>query len=70
MPVFDAGSDGEQYYIASAFIEGHTLADVIEEERPDFHRAATIVRSLAEAVAFTPDGERVASAGADGTVRL
>jgi hypothetical protein len=27
VPVHEAGHDGEQYYIASAFIEGHTLPD-------------------------------------------
>ncbi len=50
VPVYDAGIAGDQYYIASAYIRGRTLEDVIEEDRPGFDRAAEIVRSLAEAL--------------------
>ncbi|HUT93001.1 MAG TPA: protein kinase [Thermoguttaceae bacterium] len=52
VPVYDAGVDGERYYIASAYIEGRTLEDVIAEERPDFRRAAEIVRNLAGALDY------------------
>ena len=52
VPVYDAGSDGEHYYIASAYIEGQTLEAVIREQRPDFRRAAPIVRALAEALDY------------------
>ncbi len=52
LPVYDAGTDGEHYYIASAYIEGSTLERVIEQERPDFRRAAQIVRDLAGALDY------------------
>ncbi|OHB72177.1 MAG: hypothetical protein A2V70_14640 [Planctomycetes bacterium RBG_13_63_9] len=52
VPVYDAGRDGEHYYIASAYIEGHTLEEMIDHERPDFRRAAEIVRDLAEALDY------------------
>jgi tRNA A-37 threonylcarbamoyl transferase component Bud32 len=52
VPVFDAGSDGEHYYIASAYIEGRTLEDVIDHRRPDFRQTAEIVRHLAEALDY------------------
>src|SRR5262245_18904115 len=32
VPVFDAGKDGDTYYIASAFIDGRTLDEAIEEK--------------------------------------
>jgi serine/threonine protein kinase len=31
VPIYDAGQDGPHYYIASAFIEGRTLADASAE---------------------------------------
>jgi hypothetical protein len=52
VPVYDAGSDGDRLYIASAFIEGQTLAQVIAEKQPEFRRSAEIVRSLAEALDY------------------
>jgi len=52
IPIYDAGADGDAYYIASAFIEGRTLADALEERRADFRRAAEIVRPLAEALDY------------------
>jgi WD40 repeat protein len=52
VPVFDAGQDGDRYYIASAFIDGKPLSDMIEEKGTDFQRAAQIVRELAEALAY------------------
>ncbi len=50
VPVYDAGSDGTHHYIASAFIEGQTLAQAVERGPFDCHRAAEVVRDLAEAL--------------------
>jgi WD40 repeat protein/tRNA A-37 threonylcarbamoyl transferase component Bud32 len=52
VPVFDAGTDGDRYYIASAYIDGRTLEELIERDRPDFRRAAQIVRDLAGALDY------------------
>ena len=54
IPVFEAGQDGKNYYIASAFIEGNSLAGAIvaEEKGLDIRRAVRIVWALAEAVAY------------------
>ena len=52
VPVFDAGKDGDRYYIASAFIDGKSLADTIPEGGTDFRRAATLARELAEALGY------------------
>jgi predicted Zn finger-like uncharacterized protein len=52
VPVYDAGEDGSHHYIASAFIEGRTLEDVIEEGPVDMRWAAQTVRDLAEALAY------------------
>jgi Protein kinase domain len=52
VPVYDAGKDGDRYYIASAFIDGQPLAETIEERGTEFKRAARIVRELADAVAY------------------
>lgn len=53
VPVHDAGKDGALYYIAAAFINGRTLEAATETKRLDCHRAAQIVRSLAEALAYS-----------------
>ena len=50
VPVYDAGSDGQHYYIASAYIEGQTLEALIADARPGLRRAAELVRDLAEAL--------------------
>jgi tetratricopeptide (TPR) repeat protein len=52
VPVFDAGQDGGRYYIASAFIDGPTLASVIDSEPLSPRRAAEIIRVLAGALAY------------------
>ncbi len=49
VPIYDAGRDGEQYYIASAFISGHPLEKAVEAGAVEPRRAARIVRELAEA---------------------
>jgi WD40 repeat protein/tRNA A-37 threonylcarbamoyl transferase component Bud32 len=53
VPLYESGRDGERYFIASAFIEGTTLADVLEEHHnlvPEY--AARLVRALAAALAY------------------
>jgi WD40 repeat protein/tRNA A-37 threonylcarbamoyl transferase component Bud32 len=54
--VFDSGHDGTQYYIALAYIEGQTLADVIAGEKflleGGWQRPVEIVRQLAEALGY------------------
>ncbi len=52
VPVFDAGCDQGQHYIASSFIDGQTLAQYLATQRPDFAQTARIVRGLAEALAY------------------
>lgn len=52
VPLYEAGQDGERYYIAYAFIEGRTLAHVADQGSLDFRRAARLVRDLAEALAY------------------
>ncbi len=52
MPVYEAGRDGDTYYIASAFIEGQTLEDAIDQQRPDFRQAAKLVMDLAGALDY------------------
>ncbi|RUL87228.1 serine/threonine-protein kinase [Tautonia sociabilis] len=51
VPVFDAGKDDEgRYYIASAYVPGSTLADLLAEGPLPARRAAEIARDLAEAL--------------------
>jgi hypothetical protein len=54
VPVHDAGQADGQYYIASAYIEGQTLADVLLDAEKGLQAtwAAQIVRALAEALAY------------------
>jgi WD40 repeat protein len=52
VPIYDAGSDGDQPYIASAFVEGRTLAHALDDGGLDLRRKAVIVRDLAEALAY------------------
>jgi tetratricopeptide (TPR) repeat protein len=52
VPVFDADQDGGRYYIASAFIEGPTLAAANEAAPFPYRRAAEVVRLLAAALAY------------------
>jgi len=56
VPVFDSGKDGDQYYIAAAFIPGKSLASALEEQPAgqglEIRRAVEIVRRLAEALAY------------------
>ncbi len=52
VPVFDAGDDGEHYYIASAYIQGTTLEELVESGEIDLRVAAEIVLALAEALQY------------------
>lgn len=52
VPLFETGRDQDCYYIASAFIKGRTLEGEIEEQPPDFRRAAEIIRTLSEALSY------------------
>ncbi len=48
--VYEAGTDGETSYIASAFIPGRSLAEAIDEGPFEPRRAARIVGALADAL--------------------
>ena len=52
VPVFGAGTHGNQWFIASAFIEGKTLASTLQDDSLDFREAATSVVKLADALAY------------------
>ena len=52
VPLYETGLDDGRHYIASAFIEGTTLADVIEPGGMTPARAARIVLQLAEALHY------------------
>src|SRR6185312_221181 len=47
VPVYDAGMDGDRYYIASEFVDGQQLSEAIDERGIEFRSAAEIVRILA-----------------------
>lgn len=40
VPLHDAGTADDHYYIAEAYIDGQTLKGLIEKESPDFRRSA------------------------------
>ena len=52
VPIYDAGCDGGQYYIAAAFIEGQILAEAIDEDKLTFRQVAEIVHDLADGLAY------------------
>ncbi len=52
VPVYEAGGEGDRFYIAAAFVEGRTLEELAEQRPPDPRRAATIVRQLADALDY------------------
>ncbi len=51
VPIYEASQVGEQFFIASALIEGQSLDHFIENRPVELRRAVTIVRALAEALA-------------------
>jgi len=53
VPIYDAGEESAQFYIAAAFIDGRTLADRLDDnQRPYFQQTAKLVISLAEALDY------------------
>ncbi len=54
VPVFDAGKDEEsgEYYLAAAFIEGKSLASLVDEGPLEPRVAATITAQVARALAY------------------
>jgi len=52
VPVYEAGVDGDTYYIASAFIQGTTLRDAMDANRFDFAQSIRIVQDLARALDY------------------
>jgi serine/threonine protein kinase len=57
VPLFEFDQDGDQFYLALAYIPGQSLDHVISElnakkVKMDCRRAATLVRHLAEALAY------------------
>ena len=55
VPIFDAGKDGDRYFIASAFIAGQKLSDTFDEKGTELPRCARIIRELAEALSYAHD---------------
>lgn len=52
VPVYDAGQSGKQLYIASAFVKGEPLSEIVDDGGIDLKKATTIVRGLAEGLAY------------------
>lgn len=52
VPIYDAGHDGTNYYIASAYVEGCTLAKAIDTQELSLRHLVQIARSLAEALSY------------------
>jgi WD40 repeat protein len=55
--VFESGRAGDDYYIASEFVSGRTLADAIKDPggHPDLQQVVAWVRDLARALAYAHD---------------
>jgi len=66
VPVFDAGQDGEVFYIISDLIDGTNLAVRIAADRPSHRNAARIVAE----VAYSRDGSRALTGSEDKTAAL
>ncbi len=52
VPVFDASLDGNDLFIASAFIEGQTLQQRLRDGHPDFQQTADWLIQLADALHY------------------
>lgn len=50
--VFETGQAGEDYFIASEFVEGKPLSKRLAENRPTYERAAQWIRDLALGLAY------------------
>jgi serine/threonine protein kinase len=55
VPFYEVGSDGNYHFLVSAFIEGQTLAALLDEVPASFRQAAQVVQALAEALASAHD---------------
>jgi serine/threonine protein kinase len=53
VPVYDVGKTNEnRYFIVSKFVEGHTLAERIKDDRPAVIEASKLVATVAEALHY------------------
>jgi serine/threonine protein kinase len=52
VPIYEAGREGNFYYIAMALIEGRSLADYVAERTIPYARVAEIIADVAEALAY------------------
>jgi WD40 repeat protein len=52
VPVYDAGQDGDHFYLAAAFVPGSSLQGTAGGKPLEPRRAAGVVRQLAEALAY------------------
>jgi serine/threonine protein kinase len=52
VPIFDAGREGDRFYIAMALIEGRSLAELIAQGPVPLREAVKIVADLAEALNY------------------
>lgn len=50
--VWERGQVGEQFYISSAYVQGETLKEFLDQTKPDVRQIAVWVRDLAEALAY------------------
>lgn len=50
--VFDSGEVNGQPYLATEFVPGRSLSDVIKEQKPDIRQAVVWVKQIAEALAY------------------
>ena len=55
VPVYESGRSGDQPYLATAYIQGRTLASVIEGGPLGYVRTAEIAADLAEALGYAHD---------------
>jgi tRNA A-37 threonylcarbamoyl transferase component Bud32 len=55
VPVYEAGQDGDTYFIASAFVPGKPLSAAIPEKGMAPKRAARLLRDICAAVAYAHD---------------
>jgi hypothetical protein len=53
IPVYDAGRDGQSYFIVSELIDGESLTDVLRRSSPTVREAVRIVREVAGILAYT-----------------
>jgi WD40 repeat protein len=52
VPVYEAGGESPNYYLACAYVQGRTLEEVATQEPLSFERVAQVVHDLADALAY------------------